>query len=50
LRVAPTALLMAVIVFMAVQEFRKSQVESDPNDPYGRLQVVPRQHIDTRLA
>jgi hypothetical protein len=50
LRVAPTALLMAIIVVIAVREFRKSQAESDPNDPYGRLEVVPRQHIGTRLA
>ena len=36
LRIAPTALLMAVILTIAIRDFRKSQAERDPSDPYGR--------------
>lgn len=49
LRVAPTALLMAIILMIAVRDFRKSQANSDPNDPYG-MQEVPRQQTDAGLA
>ncbi|CAN5557080.1 hypothetical protein BH09PLA1_BH09PLA1_17110 [soil metagenome] len=42
LRIAPTALLMAVILIIAVRDFQKSQSEIDPNDPYGSLRETPR--------
>jgi hypothetical protein len=50
LRIAPTALLMAVILTIAIRDFRKSPAESDPNDPYGQLPEVPRQPSDFGLA
>lgn len=42
LRIAPTALLMAVILTIAVHDFRKSQTQAGQDDPYGRMPELPR--------
>ncbi|MBC8108910.1 MAG: hypothetical protein H7Z14_20160 [Anaerolineae bacterium] len=42
LRIAPTALFMAVILTIAIHDYRKTQSQSDPNDPYGSLPELPR--------
>lgn len=42
LRISPTALFMAIILTIAIRDFRKTQPQSDPNDPYGSRPELPR--------